>query len=290
MEILQLQYFQKVAHLESITQAAKELNISQPALSIMIRRLEKELGVALFDREGRGIQINSYGVAFLEHVNKILEELEQIPLQLKELKNDGEDRVFVCTTRVILLLISKFSGFFTAFPDFHLFQTFQSREEAQENLLKGYFDFAITAPPLTHDALETVILTQDKLVIYVPLQNPLSQKNKVSLHDLKEEKWLIGAIESKNDYFEEFIQNEMGFIPKVVFKGDSEIVFNLLYENKGIAFGISSSQRQYDFSKVKMLALEEDVYTIVVGISWKKDKKLTMAATAFRDYILTQSK
>ena len=64
MELLQLQYFQAVARTGNITQAAKELYISQPCLSRSISRLEQSLGVALFDRKGRNIVLNQYGKAF----------------------------------------------------------------------------------------------------------------------------------------------------------------------------------------------------------------------------------
>ena len=61
MNLLQLEYFQEVAKQESITKAAKVLNISQSALSIMMGKLEGELGYPLFIRKGRNISITPYG-------------------------------------------------------------------------------------------------------------------------------------------------------------------------------------------------------------------------------------
>jgi DNA-binding transcriptional LysR family regulator len=62
MELLQLRHFQIVARLQHISRAAEELNITQPSLSIMISRLEDELGVRLFDRKGRSIKLNEAGL------------------------------------------------------------------------------------------------------------------------------------------------------------------------------------------------------------------------------------
>ena len=72
MDIEQLKYFQTLAATEHVTQAAENLCISQPALSRSLARLEFQLGVPLFDREGRQLKLNRYGQDFLQHVNKII--------------------------------------------------------------------------------------------------------------------------------------------------------------------------------------------------------------------------
>ena len=74
MEPLQIKYFMAVAQSQHIAQTAKQLNVSQPAISLSISRLEQELGVKLFNRIGRNIVLNEYGAAFYEHANKILRE------------------------------------------------------------------------------------------------------------------------------------------------------------------------------------------------------------------------
>lgn len=69
MELLQLKYFKTVAELGKISEAAKALYISTPALSTSISRLEKELGVQLFDRFAKRIELNSQGELFLRYAN-----------------------------------------------------------------------------------------------------------------------------------------------------------------------------------------------------------------------------
>jgi DNA-binding transcriptional LysR family regulator len=67
MELQQLKYFKAVAHFGMIADAAQSLFISAPALSTSISRLEKELGVKLFDRTGNRITLNPQGQIFLKH-------------------------------------------------------------------------------------------------------------------------------------------------------------------------------------------------------------------------------
>lgn len=76
MNLTQLQGFVYTAQTGSITQAAKQAYISQPAMSKMIQELEKELGVSLFDRVGRGIEINDAGRTFLNYVEAGLDQIE----------------------------------------------------------------------------------------------------------------------------------------------------------------------------------------------------------------------
>ena len=70
MTLNQILYFQKVARLENYHQAAEELYISQPSLSRSMAVLESELGVALFEKKGRGVTLTKAGQLFLEHLRR----------------------------------------------------------------------------------------------------------------------------------------------------------------------------------------------------------------------------
>ncbi|WP_191833421.1 LysR family transcriptional regulator [Pseudomonas fluorescens] len=78
MDVVQLKTLIHVAELGSLSKAADRLNIAQPALSRQIRQLEKELGVYLFERHGRGMQITDAGKEVLQHATRIMDELEAI--------------------------------------------------------------------------------------------------------------------------------------------------------------------------------------------------------------------
>jgi len=71
MELQQLKYYQTVAHIGKISEAAEALFLSAPALSTSISRLEKELGMPLFDRTNNRIVLNAQGQIFLKYVNQV---------------------------------------------------------------------------------------------------------------------------------------------------------------------------------------------------------------------------
>lgn len=71
MDLLQMRYFQEVAKHQHLTKAAHALNVSQPALSKTISKLEQRLGYELFNRSGRKIQLNPLGEAYLQVVENV---------------------------------------------------------------------------------------------------------------------------------------------------------------------------------------------------------------------------
>ena len=87
MELLQLYYFRELAMQEHLTNTANKLLISPPSLSAAISRLEQELGVSLFDRVGRRIQLNECGKAYLKYVNIALNAIEDAPKELADISS-----------------------------------------------------------------------------------------------------------------------------------------------------------------------------------------------------------
>src|SRR3954467_5648272 len=95
MELLQLKYFQTVAYMEHISNAAKTLNISQPSLSLMIKRLEDEMDTRLFDRKGRNIQLNDSGKILLRHVNTIFLDVENAKMEIQNRYHETHKKIAI---------------------------------------------------------------------------------------------------------------------------------------------------------------------------------------------------
>jgi LysR family nitrogen assimilation transcriptional regulator len=93
MNLRQLQYFVEVSELESVTKAAERLHIAQPALSRHLRSLERDLGVQLFEREGRGIILTNVGRVFHDRVRTLLRELDRARLEVKALSRSPGGRI-----------------------------------------------------------------------------------------------------------------------------------------------------------------------------------------------------
>ena len=93
MNLRQLQYFVEVSELESVTKAADRLHVAQPALSRHMRTLERDLGVRLFEREGRGIILTNAGIVFRDRVRTLLRELDRAQIEVKALSRSPGGRI-----------------------------------------------------------------------------------------------------------------------------------------------------------------------------------------------------
>jgi LysR family nitrogen assimilation transcriptional regulator len=93
MKLRQLQYFIEVSELESVTKAAERLRVAQPALSRHMRSLERDLGVQLFVREGRGIVLTNAGQVFHDRIRMLLRELDRTTLEVKALSRSPGGRI-----------------------------------------------------------------------------------------------------------------------------------------------------------------------------------------------------
>ncbi|MGL5634126.1 MAG: LysR family transcriptional regulator [Sarcina sp.] len=287
MELLQLEYFKKVAELEHITKAANELHISQPSLSRTITRLENDLNVKLFDRQGRDIKLNSYGSLFLKRVEKIFLELENAKEELKE-KQGLENktiRVGATTTR---LLPNLFKAFLEIYPEIK-FQLFQlSSTDLETHLEKGLIDFAITTPPLYKEGLKSLIIKEEKIFLAVSPTHHLASAKKIKIQDLETENF----ISLTNDYnFQNSLKllcNKAGFSPKIMFESnDIEVISKLVIDNFGIAFMPAywwDENRILNPTKIK---IEEDFSKRLISLSWNENKKLTNLLEKFQKFTLS---
>lgn len=89
--LMVLRYFQKVAELQHVTRAAEALHVAQPSVSRVIKSMEQELNVPLFERRGRNIILTSYGEVFLRHVDRILKEADAAKKRTGRSQGTGTD-------------------------------------------------------------------------------------------------------------------------------------------------------------------------------------------------------
>ena len=98
MNLQQLEYFKVIAETKNFTTASNILSVTQPALSKAISKLEEELEVELFQREGRNIKITEFGEVFLKYAKNALSEIEIGKFKLQDMKNNNDKIISISST------------------------------------------------------------------------------------------------------------------------------------------------------------------------------------------------
>jgi DNA-binding transcriptional LysR family regulator len=188
MDLIQLRYFQAVARRQHVSRAAAELRVAQPALSRAIARLEAEVGVPLFDRRGRRVQLNRFGAMFLARADRALDELDQGRHELRDAAGHAQGTVAVAaeTLRTLSGLVA---GFLAGHPgvSFRLFQSPAPAMAAQ--LQAGEVDLCLASQPLPGPALPSAgllstELLSEEVLLAVPPSHRLAGRTRAAVADL----------------------------------------------------------------------------------------------------------
>ena len=188
MTLQQLEYFRTLAKYEHFTKASEALSISQPSLSYAIGQLETELGVLLFDRKGRTIELNSYGRIFLTYVESALLTLDQghenIRLLTKTVNQSIRVGYIYSLTNILLTDIIK--EFYAKSSNEKIAFDFKnnSNDLLIDNLEGGFLDLVLCViPPRNNNYIK---IFEQELFLFVPKSHGFANKNEISIQDLND--------------------------------------------------------------------------------------------------------
>lgn len=193
MEFQQLRYFLAVARTGSFVRAAEQLGIAQPSLSQQIQKLERELGISLFDRLGRSLKLTAYGQSLKTSAERILRQTEEARTAIDCLKSEdaGDLRVGVIPTLLPYSMVKPLAEFQRRYPLVQLTLTEAMTGQLVELLRRGELDLAILALPIRHEEIVCSELFREPLMAALPLKHELAHADKVNLSMLGVVKMLL---------------------------------------------------------------------------------------------------
>ena len=189
MKIEQLRTFQKVALSGSFTKAARELFLSQPAVSQQIKALENAYRVRLFDRQGKHIKLTLAGEILFSKTNALLDELRDIEKVFEDLSELDLGRIDIAATAVVstYLLPRAMGDFIKKFPGVEVELQTGNSHEVISKLLDGVIDFGFGGVVKPEPDIEFNLIHQESYIIVVGKDHPLADRERqgVSVDDLK---------------------------------------------------------------------------------------------------------
>lgn len=253
MELLQLQYFYEVAKNLHVTKTAEQLHVAQPALTQGIRRLENELGVKLFCKQGRNIALTQYGTYLKERLTPVLQTLEQIPEHLQEMAGIRRQ-----TLRINVLAAS------TMITD-ALIQYQQEHDDVRFQVVQNAEDMEADITVSTIERFTEPVSSSDKYMVFtehiflaVPDRENFRSMKEVSLTDMKDEEFIsLAGSRTLRVICDRFCM-QAGFTPKIVFESDSTAaVQNLISAGLGVGFWPHYTWGKSEMSGVLLLPIKE---------------------------------
>lgn len=236
MNFLHLEYFYVVAKHEHMTNAAKELHMSQPALSRTISSLESELGVRLFDRVGTRIRLNTMGEIYLRYVNQIFKILHEGNMHMQDLAcvNTGYVSYSIPESLFCTEIIKHFVE---AHPNATFMQYNYTTDKIVSELERGTMDFAISFVPIEGTSIVWEELLTDEIGVLVSENHPFAHRTDLTIKDLKDERFVFNSNIADWQKMLILFCNAAGFEPDILFKGDEPyMVGQLIQQNLAIAF------------------------------------------------------
>ncbi|MGL5270390.1 MAG: LysR family transcriptional regulator [Selenomonadaceae bacterium] len=287
MELNQLEYFRALAHINHFTQAAESVSLSQPALSRSISKLEKELGVPLFNRIGKKIQLTAYGSAFLTHTERALQAIENGKQALADLAAPDQGVVHLSFlhslgTYLIPMLLSNFKN---QYPKIQFKLNQKNSARLTEQLVEGAIDLCLCSTLMTTDTLGWVSLYSEELFIILPTSHPLANRRTLRLEEIAEEpfitfKPLYGLRLLSDQFFE-----TASIRPKITFEGDEIMtVASLVAANLGVAL-IPKIPGLENLDLV-FIPVSKPVCSRAIGLAWNTNKYLSPATRKFQQFVI----
>ena len=279
MEIMQIRYFLEAAKTKHMTNSAKNLHITQPALTQAVRRLEKDLGVPLFVARGRNVVLTEYGKYLQKKLEPLMEQLDAIPEQLKMMSAlEGETihmNVLAASGLVMEAIIE-----------------YKKEHEVilsllQQNTESELYDIGVTTKLfyLGQDE-ENRFACGEEIYLAVPENQRYQGKESVRLAEAADEGFisLLGSREFR--YICDRFCQHAGFIPRIIFESDNpSAVKNMIAANMGIGFWPEFTWGSIENERVRLLKIEEPVCQRDIIIHYNRNKPDSRNVEEFYEFL-----
>lgn len=283
-------HFLAVARHQHMGRAAEELGISQSALSRSIARFESPYGSPLFNRPGRKIELNAFGMVVLQSVERAETEIENGLRRVREMRGASEAIVslgFTASfgTRVIPQLIGSFRDV-SPMADFRFTQG--PYPELRDQLLRRKIDLAFASPAFSDPHIEAYPLWEEELVVVVPATHRLAGRGAVDLYEFAGDEWisLKRRFGLRNSL--ESLAGGAGFTPHIHIETHG---IGMLQGLVAAGFGVALLPRD-------IVRAIDDTATLTIGsprcyrtmyLSMLKNRDPSQTVTSFRDHAIKMS-
>lgn len=293
ISVRQARYFIAAADFGQVSLAAKELNISQSAVTTAIKQLEETLGVTLFSRVAKGVHLTAEGARFLGHARNIIaavNEATQSPLRV-DTGVAGRVKIGLSYTVAGYFMPRHHARFLRSYPQIEIELIEMPRNAIEHRLVEGDLDMAVILVSNLRNkqdiAYETLFRSRRRL--WLPPGHPLLAAPSVSMADVAQEPYIMltvdEAAQTAGSYWTRY-----GLKPTVTFRTASvEAVRSMVAAGMGVTILSDMVYRPWSLEgqRLETRSIDAEIPTMDVGVAWAKDGDVSPATQTVIDFMHT---
>lgn len=276
-----LKAFVAAAEIKSFKKAADLINISQPAFSRRIEKLESALGVRLIDRDTRNMELTSIGRDFAKKAKQLLEGLDEALLGIQGLGvgRTGEITIACVPSAVYYFLPQVLRKYHESFPQIRIKIHDASANEVLSIVANGEADFGVNFVGSDESNIEFDTIFEESFVVACRKDHELSKKTKVSWEDLTQYDFMSVSKSSGNRMLIDLALAGKSRAPKIIYEAQHvTTLLGLVEVGMGIAVVPSLAMPSKDHPILASIPLYDPVVSRRIGLIKKKGRSLAPAA------------
>jgi len=292
LTLRQLQCFSAVANNLSYTKAAEELHLTQPAVSMQIRQLELQAGLALTEQFGKQVHLTEAGKEVYRYARSILQQVDEMDDVLDKLKGFAGGRLKIAAISSANYFAPKLLGtFHQRHPDVSVSMEVTNQKAVLRQVIDNEVDMAIMGQPPKDSHVEAITFMENPLVIVAPPEHRLAARKRIALKELEEEVFLAREPGSgTRGAMERFFRQEKLKLTTGMEMGSLSSI------KQGVQAGLGLALLPRDAVRVELM-LERLVELKIKGLPiqryWyvvlHKGKRLSLAAEEFKLLLINEA-
>ncbi len=292
LTLRQLQCFSAVARNLSYTKAAEELHLTQPAVSMQIRQLELQAGLALTEQFGKQVHLTEAGREVYRYARSILQQVDEMDDVLDKLKGFAGGRLKIAAISSANYFAPKLLGtFHQRYPDVSVSMDVTNQKAVLRQVIDNEVDMAIMGQPPKDSHVEAITFMENPLVIVAPPEHRLAARKRIALKELEEEVFLAREPGSgTRGAMERFFRQEKLKLTTGMEMGSLSSI------KQGVQAGLGLALLPRDAVRVELM-LERLVELKIKGLPiqryWyvvlHKGKRLSLAAEEFKLLLINEA-
>ncbi|MHB8620489.1 MAG: LysR substrate-binding domain-containing protein [Chloroflexota bacterium] len=289
LNLHQLRIFYAVTECMSFSAAGRDLFMTQPAISLQVRALEKNLRVKLFDRSGNKLGLTPAGEMLLQSTPAMLQAEDEARQAIDELRGVSQGRLVIGSnvTGGLYLLTRILRAFLAENAGVEIILQVEETEHICERVNQNMIDLALVGGPVRDGRLTVEPLVEDEVVLIVSPDNPLAKREHITLQELSKQRLIVAGATARVRLLVERSLREAGYNlrPAMQLTG-AESVKRAVEANLGVAFAsFHAVERELALGYLRRVDVRDLHIVRPLVLVHRAKKHFTPAARQFHQFV-----